>query len=46
MKVTEKKFLNVHQTLSPLVASPKDAVEAAKAAAAAASAADKVLVSE
>ena len=51
MKVTEKKFLNVHQTLSPLlpngvatVSMAKD-LEAAKAAAVA-TAADKVMVSE
>ena len=54
MKVTEKKFLNVHQTLSPLLpaaghangvaaVSAKD-LEAAKAAAVA-TAADKVMVS-
>jgi hypothetical protein len=43
MKVTEKKFLNLHQTLSPL-STAKD-VEAAKAAAVA-TAADKVMVSE
>lgn len=54
MKVTEKKFLNVHQTLSPLVGAKAAAAASAAAAAAAATntvdvisakaAAEKVLV--